>query len=154
MLKYKKIGGICMKLKIVNKSNFKLPEYKTLDSAGMDLQAFLANSVTLKSLERTLISTGLFIEIPKGYEGQIRARSGLAIKHGIGLVNGIGTIDSDYRGELKIAIVNISNEPFTINNGERVAQLVINKYERVNLVEVETIDETERGTGGFGSTGV
>ncbi len=143
-----------MRLKIVNKSSFKLPEYKTLDSAGMDLQAFLANSVTLKPLQRTLIPTGLFIEIPKGFEGQIRARSGLAIKHGIGLINGIGTIDSDYRGELKIALVNISNESFTINNGERVAQLVINKYERVNLVEVETIDETERGTGGFGSTGV
>jgi dUTP pyrophosphatase len=143
-----------MKLKIVNKSSFKLPEYKTLDSAGMDLQAFLANSVTLNPLQRTLIPTGLFIEIPKGFEGQIRARSGLAINHGIGLINGIGTIDSDYRGELKIALVNISNESFTINNGERVAQLVINKYERVNLVEVEIIDETERGTGGFGSTGV
>ncbi|MBK5251126.1 MAG: dUTP diphosphatase [Peptostreptococcaceae bacterium] len=143
-----------MKLKIVNKSSFKLPEYKTLDSAGMDLKAFLADSITIKSLQRTLISTGLFIEIPKGFEGQIRARSGLAIKHGISLVNGIGTIDSDYRGELKIAIVNLSNEPFTIHNGDRVAQLVINKYERVDLIEVETIDETERGTGGFGSTGI
>lgn len=143
-----------MKLKIVNNSNFELPEYKTLDSAGMDLKAFLSESVTLNSLQRALIPTGLFIEIPKGYEGQIRARSGLAIKHGISLVNGIGTIDSDYRGELKIAIVNISNEPFTINNGDRVAQLVINKYERVELVEVETIDETERGSGGFGSTGI
>lgn len=143
-----------MKLKIVNKSSFKLPEYKTLDSAGMDLKAFLADSITIKSLQRTLISTGLFIEIPKGFEGQIRARSGLAIKHGISLVNGIGTIDSDYRGELKIAIVNLSNEPFTIHNGDRVAQLVINKYERIDLIEVETIDETERGTGGFGSTGI
>ncbi len=143
-----------MNLKIVNKSSFKLPEYKTLDSAGMDLKAFLTDSITIESLQRTLIPTGLFIEIPKGFEGQIRARSGLAIKHGISLINGIGTIDSDYRGELKIAIVNLSNVPFTINNGDRVAQLIINKYERVDLIEVESIDETERGTGGFGSTGI
>ncbi|PLX34277.1 MAG: dUTP diphosphatase [Clostridiales bacterium] len=143
-----------MKVKIVNKSKFNLPEYKTLDSAGLDLKACIADSVTIGPLQRLLIPTGLFIEIPKGFEGQIRARSGLAIKHGIGLVNGIGTIDSDYRGEIKIALVNISNDEFTINNGDRIAQLVINKYERVELVEVETIDETERGSGGFGSTGI
>ncbi len=143
-----------MKVKIVNKSNFKMPEYKTLDSAGLDLKAFIADSVTIEPLQRLLVPTGLFIEIPKGFEGQIRARSGLAIKHGIGLINGIGTIDSDYRGEIKIALVNISNDEFTIKNGDRIAQLVINKYERVELIEVETIDETQRGSGGFGSTGI
>lgn len=143
-----------MKVRIVNKSNFKLPEYKTLDSAGLDLKAFIPGPVTIKPLQRLLIPTGLFIEIPKGFEGQIRARSGLAIKYGISLINGIGTIDSDYRGEIKIALVNISNDDFTINSGDRIAQLVINKYERVDLAEVETIDETERGTGGFGSTGI
>lgn len=143
-----------MKVRIVNKSTSRLPEYKTEESAGLDLKAFLENSVTLEPLQRALIPTGLFIEIPKGFEGQIRARSGLAIKHGISLINGIGTIDSDYRGEVKIAVVNISNEPFTINNGDRIAQLVINKHERVQLVEVDEINETERGTGGFGSTGV
>jgi len=131
-----------------------MPEYKTLDSAGLDLKAFIADSVTIEPLQRLLVPTGLFIEIPKGFEGQIRARSGLAIKHGIGLINGIGTIDSDYRGEIKIALVNISNDEFTIKNGDRIAQLVINKYERVELIEVETIDETQRGSGGFGSTGI
>ncbi len=143
-----------MKVKIVNKSNFNLPEYKTPYSAGLDLKACIPDSVTIKPLQRLLIPTGLFIEIPNGFEGQIRARSGLSIKHGISLINGIGTIDSDYRGEIKIALVNINNEEFTINNGDRIAQLVINKYERVDLVEVETIDETERGVGGFGSTGI
>ncbi len=142
-----------MKLKIINKSNNPLPEYKTNGASGMDLLSSHEESITLKPLERTLVPTGLFVEIPEGYEGQIRARSGLSIKHGLTLVNAVGTIDSDYRGELKIPMINLSNEPYTINNGERVAQLIIAKYERVDIVEVEELEESARGTGGFGSTG-
>ena len=120
----------------------------------MDLRAFIDEPITLKPMERSLIPTGLFVQIPEGYEGQVRARSGLAIKHGIGLVNSIGTIDSDYRGELKIPMINFGNESFTINSGDRVAQLVIAAYERVEPIIVSVLDETDRGEGGFGHTGV
>ncbi|NLX61759.1 MAG: dUTP diphosphatase [Tissierellia bacterium] len=142
-----------MKVKIVNKSNFPLPTYKTTGSAGMDLHANIEEPIVLKPLERALIPTGLYISIPQGYEAQIRARSGMALKHGITLANGIGTIDSDYRGEIGVILVNLSNEEYIINSGDRVAQLVIAKYERVELEEVESLDETERGSGGFGHTG-
>lgn len=131
-----------------------LPTYATDGASGMDLQAFIDEPVILKPMERRLIPTGLFVQIPEGYEGQVRARSGLAIKHGIGLVNSIGTIDSDYRGELKIPVINFGNESFTINNGDRVAQLVIASYERVTPIIVTELDETDRGEGGFGHTGV
>lgn len=141
-------------VKIVNQSNNPLPIYKTEGSAGMDMMAYLETPVTLGPLERTLIPTGLYIELPQGFEAQIRPRSGMSIKHGISLVNAVGTIDSDYRGEIKIAAINLSNESFTINNGDRIAQMIIAKYERVDLVAVETINETDRGAGGFGSTGM
>ncbi len=141
-------------VKIVNKSNNPLPMYKTEGSAGMDLMAFLKEPVTLGPLERTLIPTGLYIELPQGCEAQIRPRSGMAIKHGISLVNAVGTIDSDYRGEIKIATINLSNETFTIQSGDRIAQMIVAKYERVTLDAVEAIDETDRGAGGFGSTGM
>ena len=131
-----------------------LPSYATDGASGMDLRAFIDEPITLKPMERSLIPTGLFVQIPEGYEGQVRARSGLAIKHGIGLVNSIGTIDSDYRGELKIPVINFGNESFTINNGDRVAQLVIASYERVAPIMVSDLDETDRGEGGFGHTGV
>jgi dUTP pyrophosphatase len=141
-------------VKIVNQSGNPLPMYKTNGSAGMDLMAFLETPVTLGPLERTLIPTGLYIELPQGCEAQIRPRSGMSIKHGISLVNAVGTIDSDYRGELKIATINLSNETFTIQSGDRIAQMIIAKYEHATLDEVEVIDETERGSGGFGSTGM
>lgn len=131
-----------------------LPTYATDGASGMDLRAFIDEPVILQPMERSLIPTGLFVQIPEGYEGQVRARSGLAIKHGIGLVNSIGTIDSDYRGELKIPVINFGNESFTINNGDRVAQLVIASYERVTPIIVTELDETDRGEGGFGHTGV
>ncbi|WP_304126599.1 dUTP diphosphatase [Mogibacterium diversum] len=131
-----------------------LPTYATDGASGMDLRAFIDEPVILKPMERRLIPTGLFVQIPEGYEGQVRARSGLAIKHGIGLVNSIGTIDSDYRGELKIPVINFGNESFTINNGDRIAQLVIASYERVAPIMVSDLDETDRGEGGFGHTGV
>ena len=131
-----------------------LPTYATDGASGMDLRAFIDEPVILKPMERRLIPTGLFVQIPEGYEGQVRARSGLAIKHGIGLVNSIGTIDSDYRGELKIPVINFGNESFTINNGDRIAQLVIASYERVVPIMVFDLDETDRGEGGFGHTGV
>ncbi|MBF1360950.1 MAG: dUTP diphosphatase [Mogibacterium diversum] len=131
-----------------------LPTYATDGASGMDLRAFIDEPVILQPMERRLIPTGLFVQIPEGYEGQVRARSGLAIKHGIGLVNSIGTIDSDYRGELKIPVINFGNESFTINNGDRVAQLVIASYERVTPIIVTELDETDRGEGGFGHTGV
>ena len=141
-------------VKIVNQSSNPLPMYKTEGSAGMDMMAYLDSPVTLEPLERTLIPTGLFIELPQGFEAQIRPRSGMSIKHGISLVNAVGTIDSDYRGENKIATINLSNEMFIIKNGDRIAQMIIAKYERVELVAVEKIDETDRGAGGFGSTGM
>ena len=131
-----------------------LPTYATDGASGMDLRAFIDEPVILQPMERRLIPTGLFVQIPEGFEGQVRARSGLAIKHGIGLVNSIGTIDSDYRGELKIPVINFGNESFTINNGDRVAQLVIASYERVTPIVVSELDETDRGEGGFGHTGV
>ena len=131
-----------------------LPTYATDGASGMDLRAFIDEPVILQPMERRLIPTGLFVQIPESYEGQVRARSGLAIKHGIGLVNSIGTIDSDYRGELKIPVINFGNESFTINNGDRIAQLVIASYERVTPIVVSELDETDRGEGGFGHTGV
>jgi dUTP pyrophosphatase len=142
-----------MQLKIVNKSTNPLPKYETQSSAGMDLRAFLAEPVTLQPLERTLIPTGLFIELPEGYEAQIRPRSGMAYKHGITVLNTPGTIDSDYRGEIKIILVNLSNQPFTINNGDRIAQMIIAKYQQMQPVEVSELSDTQRGEGGFGHTG-
>lgn len=142
-----------MELKVISRSGV-LPGYATDGASGLDLRAYLDESITLAPMERRLISTGIFIQIPEGYEGQVRARSGLAIKHGIGLVNSIGTIDSDYRGELKIPMINFGSEEFTVHNGDRVAQLVIAAYERVEPVLVEEVDDTERGAGGFGHTGV
>jgi|TARA_B110000285_G_scaffold63135_1_gene72568 dUTP pyrophosphatase len=143
-----------MNIKIINKSIHSLPEYETLASAGMDLRANIVGAITLKPLERTIIKTGLFIELPIGIEAQVRPRSGLAAKKGITVLNAPGTIDADYRGEIGVILVNLSNEDFTIENGERVAQLVIAKHERAAWQQVEALGETERGAGGFGSTGV
>lgn len=142
-----------MELKIISKSG-RVPEYATAGASGMDLKAYLEEPIVLKPMERTLVPTGLFVQIPEGYEGQVRARSGLAIKKGIGLVNSIGTIDSDYRGELKIPVINFGSEDFTINDGDRIAQFVIAKYERVDVVTVDELTDTERGEGGFGHTGI
>ena len=132
----------------------RLPRYETDGSAGMDIQAYLKEPVELNPGMRALIPTGLFMEIPSGYEVQIRARSGLAVKYGIGLTNGIGTIDSDYRGEIKISLINLGQESFTVNDGDRIAQMVVAKYEKVSLKKTEKLSETERGRGGFGHTGV
>ena len=143
-----------MNIKIINTSKHSLPEYETLASAGMDLRANIEIAVTLKPLERTIIKTGLFIELPIGIEAQVRPRSGLAAKKGVTVLNAPGTIDADYRGEIGVILVNLSNEDFTIENGERVAQLVIAKHERAAWQQVEALGETERGAGGFGSTGV
>lgn len=131
-----------------------LPQYETAGSAGMDIRAYIEEPVTIAPGKRALISTGLFMEIPEGYEVQIRARSGLAVKHGIGLTNGIGTIDSDYRGEIKVSLINWGEEEFTVNNGDRIAQIVVAKYERAELCQAEELSETERGAGGFGHTGI
>lgn len=143
-----------MTIKIVNQSQNPLPEYKTLGASGMDLLSNNEETIVIKPMERQLVPTGIFVEIPLGYEGQVRARSGLSIKNGITLVNCVGTIDSDYRGELKIPVINLGNEPFTINKGDRIAQLIIAKYERIDWEAVDSIEDTHRGTGGFGSTGV
>ena len=143
-----------MKIKIVNNSQHDSPEYATSQSAGLDLRANLTESITLKPLARTLIKTGLFIELPEGHEAQVRPRSGLAYKKGITVLNSPGTIDADYRGEIGVILVNLSEQEFVIENGERVAQLVIAKHEQAQWVEVENLDETDRGAGGFGSTGV
>ncbi len=143
-----------MTIKIINKSEHQLPHYETLASAGMDLRAKLTEAVTLEPLERTIIKTGLFIELPIGLEAQVRPRSGLAAKKGITVLNAPGTIDADYRGEIGVILVNLSNVAFTIENGERIAQLVIAKHERAEWVEVQELSETSRGAGGFGSTGV
>jgi dUTP pyrophosphatase len=143
-----------MNIKIINTSKHSLPEYETLASAGMDLRANIKMPVTLKPLERTIIKTGLFIELPIGIEAQVRPRSGLAAKKGVTVLNAPGTIDADYRGEIGVILVNLSNKNFTIENGERIAQLVIAKHERVSWQEVKVLDKTERGAGGFGSTGV
>ena len=142
-----------MQIKIINKSSHSLPQYETLASAGMDLRANIVESIILKPLERTIIKTGLYIELPIGYEAQVRPRSGLAAKKGISVLNAPGTIDADYRGEIGVILVNLSNESFTITNGERIAQLIIAKHERAEWIEVETLCETSRGEGGFGSTG-
>ncbi|MBL1232234.1 MAG: dUTP diphosphatase [Flavobacteriales bacterium] len=142
-----------MKIKIVNKSNHPLPYYGTEAAAGVDLRANIEASITLKPLERTLVKTGLFMELPVGYEAQVRPRSGLAYKNGITVLNSPGTIDADYRGEVGVILVNLSNEPFVIENGERIAQLVITKHEQAEWELVEELAETERGAGGFGSTG-
>ena len=141
-----------MKIKIINKSQHPLPKYQTALSAGMDLYANLEETITLKSLERKLIPTGLFLELPEGYEAQVRPRSGLAIKNGISVLNAPGTIDADYRGEIGVILVNLSTEDFNINNGDRIAQMVIAKYETAEWQEVAEINETARGAGGFGST--
>ncbi|MCP1995247.1 dUTP diphosphatase [Flavobacterium sp. HSC-61S13] len=140
-------------IKIINHSQHPLPNYETTSSAGMDLRANITEPITLKSLERAIVPTGLFIELPEGYEAQIRPRSGLAAKRGITLLNSPGTIDADYRGELGIILVNLSADPFTIENGERIAQMVISKFEQIQWEPVTVLSETERGAGGFGSTG-
>jgi dUTP pyrophosphatase len=142
-----------MQVKIINHSKHALPEYETLHSAGMDLRANIDASISLGPLERALIPTGLFIELPVGYEAQIRPRSGLAIKHGISLVNTPGTIDSDYRGEIKAIVVNLSNVPVVINDGERICQMIISHHERVEWIQTGELTETVRGAGGFGHTG-
>ena len=142
-----------MQVKIVNLSQHPLPEYATPQSAGLDLRANLESPLILAPLERTLVPTGLFIALPEGYEAQVRPRSGLALKHGITVLNSPGTVDADYRGELRVILVNLSNEPFVINNGERIAQMVVTRHEQVTWEPVEVLDETERGDGGFGHTG-
>jgi dUTP pyrophosphatase len=143
-----------MKIQITNKSKHALPSYETDASAGMDLRANIDESITLKPLERTIVKTGLFIALPVGTEAQVRPRSGLAAKKGVTVLNAPGTIDADYRGEIGVILVNLSNEYFVINDGERIAQMVITKHERANWEEVEVLSETKRGAGGFGSTGV
>ena len=142
-----------MKVKIVNHSPYPLPAYATELSAGMDLRADLQEPLVLGSLERVMVPTGLHIELPAGFEAQIRPRSGLAAKHGISIVNAPGTIDADYRGEIKVVLVNLSNEPFTVNPGERIAQMVVARHETVQWEPVEALEESGRGSGGFGSTG-
>ncbi len=143
-----------MKIKIINRSTHPLPSYETLASAGMDLRACLDQPLTLQPLERAMIKTGLFIELPIGYEAQVRPRSGLAAKKGITVLNSPGTIDADYRGEIAVILVNLSNEAFTISHGERIAQMIVAKHERAEWEEVQELNQTERGAGGFGSTGV
>ncbi len=138
---------------IINESPFELPAYATISSAGVDLKAFLDNPIDLKPLERKIIATGIKLALPEGYEAQIRPRSGLAAKHGISILNSPGTIDSDYRGEIGVILVNLSNQVFTINRGDRIAQLVLTKYEKINWKIIKELPETNRGIGGFGSTG-
>lgn len=142
-----------MLVKIINKSPHSLPKYATENSAGLDLRAFLPEPITLQPLERKLIPTGLYMELPQGYEAQLRPRSGLALKQGLTLLNTPGTIDADYRGEIGVIMVNVSNEAVTLSDGERICQMVIAKYEQVKISEVEILSETERGAGGFGHTG-
>lgn len=143
-----------MTVRIVNRSTFDNPAYATEDSAGMDLKANIDQPVVLAPLERAIVPTGISIELPSGFEAQIRPRSGLAAKHGISIVNSPGTIDADYRGEIKVILVNLSNEPFSVNPGERIAQMVVAKYEKVQWQTVEVLGESGRGEGGFGSTGI
>lgn len=140
-------------IKVINQSKHPLPEYATLQSAGLDLKANINEAIVLKPLQRQLIPTGLFIELPNGYEAQIRPRSGLAFKHGVTVLNSPGTIDADYRGEIKVLLVNISDTEFSIHDGERIAQMVIAKYEQINWVPVSKLEDSARGAGGFGSTG-
>jgi dUTP pyrophosphatase len=143
-----------MNVQIINKSKHATPNYETNGAAGMDLRANIEKEITLKPLERTIVKTGLFIALPPGFEAQVRPRSGLAAKKGITVLNSPGTVDADYRGEIGVILVNLSNDDFIINDGERIAQLIIAKHERVTWEEVSVLDETTRGTGGFGSTGV
>lgn len=143
-----------VKIKVINKGNQTLPEYATPQSAGMDLRANIEEPVTIGTLERTIVPTGLFIQLPVGYEAQVRPRSGLAINNGVTCINTPGTIDSDYRGEIMVGLVNLSKDPFTINPGERIAQMVIAQHEQADFVVVDTLDKSERGTGGIGHTGV
>lgn len=143
-----------MNVQIINKSKHQIPAYETEQSAGMDLRANIDEAITLKPLERAIVKTGLYIALPAGFEAQVRPRSGLAAKKGITVLNSPGTVDADYRGEIGVILVNLSNEDFVVQDGERVAQLVIAKHERVNWQEVDVLNETERGAGGFGSTGV
>ena len=143
-----------MTINIINKSAHALPNYETIASAGMDLRANINESITIKPLERTIIKTGLFIALPIGYEAQVRPRSGLAAKNGITVLNSPGTIDADYRGEIAVILVNLSNQDFIVQNGERIAQMIISKHERAEWVEVHELSKTDRGEGGFGSTGV
>lgn len=142
-----------LKVKIINRSHHQLPSYATPGSAGMDIRAFVKHPIVLQPLERVLVPTGIYLELPVGYECQIRPRSGLALKHGITIANTPGTVDSDYRGEVGIILINLSKEPFVINDGERICQMVISRYQRVEWEEVETLDSTERGAGGFGHSG-
>ena len=142
-----------VQVKVINKSKHPLPEYATIHSAGLDLRANIDAPITLKPLERSLIKTGIFMELPVGFEAQVRPRSGLAFKNGISVLNSPGTIDADYRGEIGVILVNLSNETFVINDGERVAQLVLAKHEQIEWATVSDLAESDRGTGGFGSTG-
>ena len=145
---------IMMKVQIINRGHHPLPEYATTQSAGMDLRANIDESIVLHPMERRLVPTGLFMALPAGFEAQIRPRSGLALKHGITVLNTPGTIDADYRGEIMVLLINFSQNDFVINDGERIAQMVIAKHENAEFIEVETLDDTERGTGGYGHTGV
>lgn len=142
-----------MKVKVINNSKHSLPKYQTPQSAGLDLRANIDEPITLSSLERKLIGTGLFIELPEGFEAQIRPRSGLAFKYGLTVLNSPGTVDADYRGEIKVLLVNLSKEPFTIEDGERIAQMIVAKHEQISWESTESLSDTERGAGGYGSTG-
>ena len=143
-----------MKIRIINKSHHPLPAYATPQSAGMDLRANIQSPITLNPLERKLIGTGLYMALPEGYEAQVRPRSGLALKHGLTVLNSPGTIDADYRGEIMVLLVNLSDTPFVVNDGERIAQMVIARHEQASFEIVDTLDETERGAGGYGHTGI
>lgn len=143
-----------IQVKVINKGNQPLPTYATAQSAGMDLRANIDSPITLKPMERRLVPTGLYIALPEGYEAQVRPRSGLALKHGITVLNTPGTVDADYRGEIMVLLINFSTEAFVINAGKRIAQMVIARHEQANFEEVEVLDETERGAGGYGHTGV
>uniref|UniRef100_UPI004024E0CD dUTP diphosphatase n=1 Tax=Prevotella sp. TaxID=59823 RepID=UPI004024E0CD len=142
------------KIRIINRGSQQLPAYATPQSAGMDLRANIEDPITLRPLERRIVPTGLYIALPEGYEAQVRPRSGLALKHGITVLNSPGTIDSDYRGEIGVLLINLSDTPFVINAGERIAQMVVARHEQAELIEVEELDDTERGDGGYGHTGV
>ena len=142
------------KIRIINRGSQQLPAYATPQSAGMDLRANIEDPITLRPLERRIVPTGLYIALPEGYEAQVRPRSGLALKHGITVLNSPGTIDSDYRGEIGVLLINLSDSPFVINAGERIAQMVVARHEQAELIEVEELDDTERGAGGYGHTGV
>jgi dUTP pyrophosphatase len=145
--------GTKLQVKVINKSKHDLPEYATVSAAGLDIRANIEEEITLKSLERVLVKTGVFMELPEGFEAQVRPRSGLAYKHGVTVLNSPGTIDADYRGEVGVILVNLSKDPFVIKDGERIAQLVIAKHEQINWEEVTSLEESDRGAGGFGSTG-